>query len=247
MREILYRKEPLAGPEYHPEVLKNGMTEKDVAKVQASVQEKAKEAKAAQRDASQTWRDRIASLMLSRTLEQDRDRGDLTCWFSGQGFPDVGSIRAHFGKNMENLRRVGPRYVTEEDISELARIVGNIRRRYWARWAANKFLRLEENKDAGGRVIVGWKPGRNYVIASVHEICRNGSVAISGRGRNIGKVHAIAQLCLEVWPELTKLVEQNGSESVNGWDLRNVEIRLALRNTSVGPTLLALAKKHAGV
>lgn len=226
-RNILYRKEPLAEPEYHPEVLRNGMTKGDVAKVQASVQEKAEEAKAAQRDVSQTWRDRIASLMLSRTLEQDRDHGDLTCWFSGQKFPNVDSIRAHFGKNMENLKHVGPRYVTEEDIGELARIVGNIRRRHWATRVANKFLQLEENKDAG-RVIVGWKPGRNYVIASVHEICRSGSVAISGRGRNIGKVHAIVQLCLEVWPELTKLAEQNGSEIVNSKDLRNVEIRLGV-------------------
>jgi len=244
MKQILYRKEPLAAPEYHPEVLKNSMTKEDVAKVQASVQKKAEEAKAAQMEASQTWRDRIASLMLSRTLELDRDRGDLTCWFSGQRFSDVGSIRAHFGKNMEYLTRVGPRYVTEEDISELARIVGNIRRRYWATRVANKFLQLEENKDAG-RVIVGWKLGRNYVLASVHEICRSGSVAISGRGRNIGKVHAIVQLCLGVWPELTKLAEQNGSESVNGQYLKNVEIRLALRNTS--SSLLALAKKHAGV
>lgn len=227
MRQILYRKEPLAKPEYHPEVLRNGMTKEDVARVQASVQEKAEEAKAAQREASQTWRDRIASLMLSRTLEQDRDRGDLTCWFSGQRFPDVDSIRAHFGKNMEHLRRVGPRCVTEEDISELARIVGNIRRKHWATRVANKFLQLEENKDAG-RVIVGWKPGRNYVIASVHEICRSGSAAISGRGRNIGKVHAIAQLCLEVWPELRELGTRNGSESVNGRDLKNVEIRLGV-------------------
>lgn len=224
--KLLYRKEPLAKPEYHPEALRNSMTKEDVAKVQETLKEKAEEAKAAQRDASQTWRDRIASLMLSRTLEEDRDNGDLACWFSGQRFPDVSSIRAHFGKNMENLKRVGPRYVTGEDISELARIVGNIRRRRWATRVANKFLRLDEkNKDAG-RVIVGWKPGRNYVLAAVHEICRSGSVAVTGRGRNIGKVHAIVQLCLEVWPGLKKLGEQNGSETVNGKDLKNVEIRL---------------------
>lgn len=229
-KKILYRKEPLAGAEVHPEALRNGMREEDVAKVQAKLEPKMEEAKTSWKEARVRWKDSITELIRSRTLvpEEEQEKGTLVNWLSGQRFPqgDVESIKACFGKHLDLLRRVGSRYVAEGDINELTRIVRKIRGMHRAESEARKFLQLDGESGNGGRIIVGRKLGMNYVVAAVHEICRSGSVTILGR--NVGKVKAIADICNLVWPELRQLGIQNGSENVNGRELRNVEIQLGV-------------------
>jgi len=236
-KKILYKKEPLARAEYNPEVLreikskkddasKNNMSKDDVAKARAALKPKIEETKESWKEARMGWKDFIESLIQSRTLFEEEQGKILVSWFSGQRFSDVESIKACFGEHLELLRRVGSRYVADADIWELTGIIRRIRERYRVERVARKFLQLEGEDSNGGRIIVGRKPGRNYVLAAVHEVCRNGSVTI--QGRNIGKVKAIAESCTLAWPELKQLGTQNGSEQVNGRELKNVEIQLGV-------------------
>lgn len=182
-----------------------------------------KEAEIAFAEVGKTFQDHIETLIKtgSANYEEDHRTPVLRCWLCGCAYHQSGEAKEHF--DPKTAKAAGSFVVPQADLEELESSTNRIWTNVYASIQAKRFC---GSTAPAMRIIVGTKPGRNYVVAAMIEAYTNGSVTLVGR--NSRKVRAIAEICKLCF----SVKEMTNANTVDGL---SIQLELAKNSIPVPP------------